>query len=162
MMPASLMLEGMAQTAGILVGSVRQFKEKVILAKVTEAIFESDVFPGQSIRYDAKIDRIDDMGASTIGTISRFDHRGGGWIDIGRTEIIFSHVDQNRAGLDLPEHNFVFGENFGGWGGGLRAKIARFRIIFARRQGVRKRRVAFCPQTPSGKPQPVIPKRCRP
>jgi len=45
--------------------------------------------------------------------------RGGGWIDIGRTEIIFSHVDQNRAGLDLPEHNFVFGENFRAILGGL-------------------------------------------
>ena len=62
-----------AQTAGILVGSVRNFSQKVILAKVTAAIFESDVFPGQSIRYDATIDRIDDMGASTMGTISRFD-----------------------------------------------------------------------------------------
>ena len=29
----------------------------------------------------------------------------------------------------------------------LRAKNARFRIIFARRQGVRKGRVDFCPQT---------------
>ncbi len=122
MMPASLMLEGMAQTAGILVGSVRNFAEKVILAKVTEATFECDVFPGQSIRYDATIDRIDNAGASTKGIISRFDHRGGGWVDIGRTEIIFSHVDQNRAGLDLPEHNFVFGENFRAILGGLLPK----------------------------------------
>ena len=30
-MPASLIVEGMAQTAGLLVGSVNQFKEKVIL-----------------------------------------------------------------------------------------------------------------------------------
>lgn len=122
MMPASLMLEGMAQTAGILVGSVRNFSEKVILAKVTEASFNADVFPGQSIRYDASIDRIDDAGASTTGTISRFDHRGGGWIEIGRTEIIFSHVDKNRSGLDLPEHNFVFGENFRAILGGLLPK----------------------------------------
>ncbi len=112
MMPASLMLEGMAQTAGILVGSLRNFKEKVILAKVTLATFESDVVPGQSIKYEATIDRIDEAGASTLGIISRFDHRGGGWEEIGKTEIIFSHVDKNRSGLDLPEHNFVFGENF--------------------------------------------------
>ena len=31
-MPASLMVEGMAQTAGILVGAARGFREKVILA----------------------------------------------------------------------------------------------------------------------------------
>ncbi|MBM4008602.1 MAG: beta-hydroxyacyl-ACP dehydratase [Planctomycetes bacterium] len=119
LMPATLMLEGMAQTAGILVGSVRNFSEKVILAKVTEAVFEQDVVPGQSIRYDAMIERLDDMGASTKGVISRWDHRDGSWTDIGRTEIIFSHVDQNRAGLELPEHNFVFGENFRAILGGL-------------------------------------------
>jgi 3-hydroxyacyl-[acyl-carrier-protein] dehydratase len=112
LMPASLMLEGMAQTAGILVGSVRQFTEKVILAKVTLATFDCDVVPGQSIRYDASIERIDGAGASTTGIISRLDHRGGGWIEIGRTQIIFSHVDKNMSGLDLPAHNFVFGENF--------------------------------------------------
>ncbi len=122
LMPASLMLEGMAQTAGILVGSVRQFSEKVILAKVTQATFDSDVVPGQSIKYDACIDRMDDAGASTKGIISRFDHRGGGWQEIGRTEIIFSHVDKNRSGLDLPEHNFVFGENFRAILGGLMPK----------------------------------------
>ena len=33
-MPNSLILEGMAQTAGILVGSVHDFREKVVLAKV--------------------------------------------------------------------------------------------------------------------------------
>ncbi|MSR28412.1 MAG: beta-hydroxyacyl-ACP dehydratase [Phycisphaerales bacterium] len=112
LMPASLMLEGMAQTAGILVGSVRDFSEKVILAKVTHASFERDVTPGQSIKYDAVIERMDDAGASTTGVISAFDHRSGVWTEIGRTEIIFSHVDKNMSGLDLPDHNFVFGENF--------------------------------------------------
>ena len=45
-MPASLMIEGMAQTAGILVGSVNRFREKVILAKIAQAVFEADSFPG--------------------------------------------------------------------------------------------------------------------
>ena len=36
-MPASLLIEGMAQTAGILVGHARNFEEKVILAKVKRA-----------------------------------------------------------------------------------------------------------------------------
>ena len=38
-MPPSLMIEGMAQTAGILVGEARNFSEKVILAKVKRATF---------------------------------------------------------------------------------------------------------------------------
>jgi len=41
-MPGSLMIEGMAQTAGILVGHARDFKEKVILAKIGKAVFERD------------------------------------------------------------------------------------------------------------------------
>ena len=111
-MPGSLMMEGMAQTAGILVGSVRRFAEKVILAKIQKAQIDADVTPGQCIRYDATIERIDGMGASTVGTIERLDHRSGEWERIGSTEIMFSHVDQNMSGLAFPEHNFVFSDSF--------------------------------------------------
>ena len=111
-MPGSLMMEGMAQTAGILVGSVRRFAEKVILAKIQKAQIDADVTPGQCIRYDASIERIDAMGASTVGTIERLDHRSGQWERIGSTEIMFSHVDQNMSGLAFPEHNFVFSDSF--------------------------------------------------
>ena len=111
-MPGSLMMEGMAQTAGILVGSVRRFAEKVILAKIQKAQIDADVTPGQCIRYDASIERIDGMGASTVGTIERLDHRSGQWERIGSTEIMFSHVDQNMSGLAFPEHNFVFSDSF--------------------------------------------------
>ncbi|MFO0963841.1 MAG: hypothetical protein U0625_13185 [Phycisphaerales bacterium] len=111
-MPACLMVEGMAQTAGILAGSVRRFREKVILAKIQRAEITQDVVPGQCIRYDARIDRMDAMGAGTVGTIERLDHRTGTWEKIGETEIMFSHVDQNMSGLAFPEHNFVFSDSF--------------------------------------------------
>ena len=111
-MPASLMIEGMAQTAGILVGSLRRFKEKVVLAKIQRAEINADVIPGQCIRYDARIERIDPMGAGTSGTIERMDHRTGQGEKIGETEIMFSHVDQNMSGLAFPEHNFVFSDSF--------------------------------------------------
>lgn len=114
-MPASLMIEGMAQTAGILVGHARDFKEKVILAKIGKAIFEADVFPGQTLFYDATIDRIDDVGAATVGKISVVDHASGPPTEpheIGQVELMFSHIDQNMAGLEFPEHNFVFTDQF--------------------------------------------------
>ncbi len=111
-MPNSLIIEGMAQTAGILVGATRNFEEKVVLAKIASAVIASDVLPGQCIRYDATIDRVDEVGANTIGTIERLDHRDGSWTQIGRIEMMFSHLDQNRAGMKFPEENFVFGENF--------------------------------------------------
>ncbi len=52
-MPASLLIEGMAQTAGILVGEAKQFCEKVILAKIKRAVFHSLVLPGDQVRHEA-------------------------------------------------------------------------------------------------------------
>ncbi len=111
-MPASLLIEGMAQTAGILVGTTSNFKEKVILAKITKASFDSDVTAGDTVRYDATIDRIDDAGAATSGTVDKRVAGGDAWERIGRIELMFSHIDNNMAGTEFPEHNFVFSDNF--------------------------------------------------
>ncbi|MDP7008161.1 MAG: hypothetical protein QGI78_01165 [Phycisphaerales bacterium] len=111
-MPASLLIEGMAQTAGILVGTTSSFKEKVILAKITKATFQSDVTAGDTVRYDATLDRIDDGGAATIGTVDKRVAGGEAWERIGRIELMFSHIDNNLAGTAFPDHNFVFSDNF--------------------------------------------------
>lgn len=111
-MPASLLIEGMAQTAGILVGYLSDFREKVILGKINLAEFDGEVFPGQTVRFDARIDRTDPTGVATTGIVEVLDQRRGEWRTIGRTEMLFSHLDQNRAGVTFPEHNFVFSENF--------------------------------------------------
>ncbi len=110
-LPASLIIEGMAQAAGILVGSTRGFKEKVILAKITLAAFEREAFPGDTLRYEATLERIDDAGASTTGTVSLRSPGRDAWEPMGRVDLLFSHVDQAVAGLDIPKHNFVFGDN---------------------------------------------------
>ena len=114
-MPASLMIEGMAQTAGVLVGSVHQFREKVILAKIVTARFDFDVFAGETIRYSALLEHITGAGASTSGTVHRMRHSGelaGQWQLIGQVDLMFSHLDQNLAGVEFPEENFVFSDNF--------------------------------------------------
>ena len=105
-MPMSLMIEGMAQTAGILVGEARDFQEKVILAKVKRAEFFSLVQPGETIRYDARIEQLTESAATTAGRITVGDQL------IGEVEIVFSHIDQNMSGLEFPEENFVFTEAF--------------------------------------------------
>ncbi len=109
--PASLVIEGMAQTAGILVGSARQFREKVILAKILRVELTREAFPGDSIRYDAKLQRFDAVGAATDGTVSLCCPIDRNWQEIGRIDLLFSHVDQNLSGVEMPEHNFVFGDN---------------------------------------------------
>tara|TARA_B100002052_G_C15702681_1_gene515823 strand:- start:283 stop:801 length:519 start_codon:yes stop_codon:yes gene_type:complete len=113
LMPASLMIEGMAQTAGILVGAVNGFREKVVLAKIARASIEADVVPGCTLRYDATLDRIDDAGAATSGIVKmRRPHEDEDWSTIGHIDLMFSHVDHNMAGMSFPEENFVFSENF--------------------------------------------------
>ena len=112
-MPGSLMIEGMAQTAGILVGAVNGFREKVVLAKIAKASIDTDVVPGCMIRYDATLDRIDEAGAATSGIVRmRRPHDQETWSTIGQIDLMFSHVDHNMAGMSFPEENFVFSENF--------------------------------------------------
>jgi 3-hydroxyacyl-[acyl-carrier-protein] dehydratase len=111
-MPFSLLIEGMAQTAGILVGSTTGFKEKVILAKISKATIDCDVTDGDTVRFDATIERVDNAGAATSGTIDRCKEGGDAWERIGKIELMFSHIDNNIAGTEFPEHNFVFSDNF--------------------------------------------------
>jgi len=105
-MPASLMIEGMAQTAGILVGQARDFQEKVILAKITRAELEEIVTPGDQISYHAEIEAISPQAASTRGIVRKNGR------EIGRIDLIFSHIDQNLAGVEFPQENFVFTGQF--------------------------------------------------
>jgi 3-hydroxyacyl-[acyl-carrier-protein] dehydratase len=105
-MPASLMIEGMAQTAGILVGQARNFKEKVILAKVARAEFDDVALPGDQLKYDATIENLAEQAASIRGIVYKNDR------PIGRIEMMFSHIDQNLAGAKFPEENFVFTGQF--------------------------------------------------
>jgi 3-hydroxyacyl-[acyl-carrier-protein] dehydratase len=113
-MPGSLIIEGMAQTAGILVGHAEGFKEKVILAKVTRATLDRDAAPGMTLRYTATLIQQSPQGASTSGLVELLDHAKAeaGWVEIGRIDLMFSHLDQNMAGTTFPEHNFVFSESF--------------------------------------------------
>src|ERR1700743_763019 len=75
--PHSLIIEGMAQTAGILVGEARNFEEKVILAKIGRATFHRLVRPGETITFSAKIDQLSEQGASISGTVKCADELGG-------------------------------------------------------------------------------------
>jgi len=104
-MPESLMIEAMAQTAGILVGEAKKFQEKVILAKIKKAVFFDYVKPGDTIRLRAAIESIVAEAATTSGKITRDDKV------IAEIDLMFSHIDQNLTGIEFPEENFVFGSD---------------------------------------------------
>jgi 3-hydroxyacyl-[acyl-carrier-protein] dehydratase len=105
-MPECLMIEGMAQTAGILVGEARNFQEKVILAKIKKAAFFDFVRPGDTIILHAEIESIAPEAASTAGRIMRAEQL------IAEISLMFSHIDNNLAGKEFPEENFVFTDMF--------------------------------------------------
>jgi 3-hydroxyacyl-[acyl-carrier-protein] dehydratase len=105
-MPECLMIEAMAQTAGILVGEARQFQEKVILAKIKSAVFHHYVQPGDTITLEAEIESIAPEAASTTGKIKRGDTL------IAQISLMFSHIDKNLGGKQFPEENFVFTDMF--------------------------------------------------
>ncbi|MGD0464453.1 MAG: 3-hydroxyacyl-ACP dehydratase FabZ family protein [Tepidisphaeraceae bacterium] len=109
-MPHCLIIEGMAQTAGILVGEARGFTEKVILAKIGKAKFHRLVRPGDTIFHFARIDQLNENGASVSGVV-----RCGGEESsplVAEIELMFSHIDKNISGVAFPEENFVFTEQF--------------------------------------------------
>ena len=101
-MPECLMIESMAQTAGILVGQASDFQEKVVLAKISKAVFFDYVTPGDSLRLEAQIGTISWEAASTTGRITRADRL------IAEIDLMFSHIDHNLAGKQFPQENFVF------------------------------------------------------
>jgi 3-hydroxyacyl-[acyl-carrier-protein] dehydratase len=105
-MPETLCIEAMAQTAGILVGEAKNFEEKVILAKVKRAVFFDYVKPGDTMKLEAEIESIADEAASTTGKISCGDKL------VAEIDLMFSHIDKNLAGKEFPPENFVFTDTF--------------------------------------------------
>ena len=102
-MPPSLIVEGLAQTGGILVGEVNRFEEKVILAKVPKIIFHFAALPGDTLIYTAEIEHLDPDG----GLVRVTSHVGERLQAEG--EIVFAHLDDNRRAKNLFEpKNFVF------------------------------------------------------
>jgi len=108
--PHSLIIEGMAQTSGILVGEARQFAEKVILAKIGRASFHRLSRPGDTLAFHARIEQINENGASIRGEVRCGQEKDSPLV--AEIEIMFSHIDKNMAGAAFPEHNFVFTEQF--------------------------------------------------
>ena len=93
--PASLIIEGLAQTGGLLVGEHNQFQERVVLAKLGKATFHFPARPGDSLTYSTVIEDIRGDGAICRATA----HVG----DKLQTEaqIVFAHLDDRFPGNEL-------------------------------------------------------------
>ena len=118
-MPVSLMLEGLAQTGGILVGEANNFQEKVVLAKIANAKFHREAQAGEQLTYTTDILDLRPEGATIQGQV----HIGNE--QIGQAEIMFMHLDKARSGAIFGDKNFVFAGELGNLLGLSRLKNAQ-------------------------------------
>ncbi|MFN0016727.1 MAG: beta-hydroxyacyl-ACP dehydratase [Pirellulaceae bacterium] len=66
--PNTLVIEGMAQTAGLLIGEVNGFEDRVVLAKINKAVFHRYALPGDQLRFTAVVHDIQKDGAIAVLT----------------------------------------------------------------------------------------------
>ena len=90
MLPPTLIIEGMAQIGGILVAEHFGFEKRVVLAKVGKAVFHHPARTGDQLRYEVRLDRVQDNGA-TVTSTSHCD-------DILQAEIdlMFAFLEEGR------------------------------------------------------------------
>jgi 3-hydroxyacyl-[acyl-carrier-protein] dehydratase len=100
-MPAALILEGLAQTGGILVGEANQYQKNVVLAKMS-ARFHRDALAGEQLTYSVTLLDLNDTGARVGGTA----HSGSALV--AEADIMFAHVTPNQLPLGLSDTKFVF------------------------------------------------------
>ena len=90
MLPSSLVIEGLAQTGGLLVCEYNQFSEKVVLAKIPQATFYSEAVPGDTLVYTATILSVKADGA-IVGATS---HKNG--VLHAEMEIVLAHLNNEQ------------------------------------------------------------------
>ncbi|MEQ8843250.1 MAG: hypothetical protein RIB58_00215 [Phycisphaerales bacterium] len=101
--PAPLIIEGMAQAGGLLAGQARGFRDDVVLAKVKRAELGFEVLPGATIEFEATLSAIDDAGASVDGMVRVCDPRWDGARELGAIDVMFAHVPAQRDSLLIAE-----------------------------------------------------------
>lgn len=103
-MPGSLIIEGMAQTGGILLGETHQFEHIVILAKIPKTVFHSWACPGDTLHYTAELLEARDEGGMVSVKATCGERL------VAEAEIVFAHVDQMNANIPATadQKNFVF------------------------------------------------------
>ncbi|WP_437225136.1 3-hydroxyacyl-ACP dehydratase FabZ family protein [Planctomicrobium sp. SH661] len=92
-MPCSLIMEGMAQTGGILLGESHQFKYLVFLAKVPKFVSHRPARPGDQLIYTATLQESRDEGGMTMVTAHCGDEL------VAEAEIVFAHLSEAEAGI---------------------------------------------------------------
>jgi 3-hydroxyacyl-[acyl-carrier-protein] dehydratase len=91
LMPNSLVVEGMAQTAGLLVADAIDFNRRVVLAKVAGAEFHFDAVPGDTLRFEATI-----LDLKPAGSLCKVTSMVGERLQ-GLAELFFAHLEPGEG-----------------------------------------------------------------
>ena len=102
-MPASLIIEGVAQTGGLLVGESNGFRERVVLAKVAKAVFDGYASPGDCLTYTTELVDMKPGGAFVEGTVHIGDRL------LADIHILFAHLDKRFEGVELFDNGRFMG-----------------------------------------------------
>jgi 3-hydroxyacyl-[acyl-carrier-protein] dehydratase len=102
-LPYALIIEGMAQTAGLLVAEVNSFQDRVVLAKVGKAIFHMPARNGDQLRFSVQIDDRRDDGAIVSGTTHIGDKLQ------GEIELTFAFLSDRFGSKALFPNNELLG-----------------------------------------------------
>ncbi len=95
--PASLIVEAMAQTGGLLVAQLSDFEKRVVLAKVSKSQFYFQACPGDTLTLRAEIEKLQDDGAVARGTVHVGDELQ------CQAQLMFAYLDNRFDGIQLFE-----------------------------------------------------------
>jgi 3-hydroxyacyl-[acyl-carrier-protein] dehydratase len=94
-MPSSLIVEGFAQVGGLLIGAHYEFKQRVVLAKVSKAVFHCEARPGDVLTYRAEVTDLRDDGGMVVGTSHIGDRLQ------AEVEIVLAILGERFRGIEL-------------------------------------------------------------
>ena len=96
LMPNSPVVEGMAQTAGLLVAEALEFNRRVVLAKVAKAEFHYDAVPGDTLQFRATILDLKPTGSLAKVSSMVVDPAGNEQLQ-GEAELFFAHLEPGEG-----------------------------------------------------------------
>jgi len=97
-LPASVIIEGIAQAGGLLIGQMSDFHDRVVLAKVMVGEFYFEAEPGSKLTYKVQLTNNDGMGAVIEGTSWMGEKQQ------AKVNLMFARLDDERfLGVELFE-----------------------------------------------------------
>lgn len=95
-MPMSLMIEGLAQTAGLLIHEAKGFQKKVILGKIPVLkLTTTEQIPGDVLYYNVSVDYIHEEGSMVSVSVVKDNQQ------IGTGTLVFAHLGEGFESKEL-------------------------------------------------------------